>query len=187
MKAGVVILFFFVLSVVHGTAQVSALFSVDTTFIQSYRVLFQAMDTTANYMFVWDFGDATGDTGPAVVHQYNAPGDYIVSLIVTDTNISASDTSSEMIPVRDVLDVPNVFTPNNDNINDLFIIRSNGVDTYTFTVFTRSGVRVYKTTGKTIVWDGRNPAGMYVSPGVYFYVLENDKGFCKKGFMQVIR
>jgi gliding motility-associated-like protein len=167
-------------------AQVEASFSADTNRVQSYSVLFTARDTVPGYLYVWDFGDNTGDTATQAEHHYPAPGSYLAVLTVTDPVTHLSDTARRLISVRDVLEVPNVFTPNNDNINDLFVVRSNGKDIFSLTVFTRSGVKVCETRGQTIVWDGRTPAGNLVSPGVYYYVLKDDHGLSRAGFVHII-
>ena len=43
----------------------------------------------------------------------------------------------------DPLEVPNVFTPNGDQINDYFEVTTDGVTVYEFSVFTRTGTRIY--------------------------------------------
>ncbi len=168
-------------------AQVEASFVVDTNLVKTFSIRCTATDNGNGVLYTWDFGDSQGDTGRVVEHHYMHAGDYRVTLMVKDPVTLASDTSSQMIRILDFLHVPNVFTPNNDNINDLFIVRSSGQEVYTMTVFTRSGVRVFKTTGKTLVWDGKTPAGVYVSPGVYYYVITGEKGFARKGFLHVMR
>ncbi len=189
MKIRVVIfsLFLLILKIGNLYAQVHASFLADTNGVNTFYVIFTAQDTVVGYQYHWNFGDTAVDSGSVVKHQYLAAGNYRVRLVVTDPVTLASDTSWQRVAIHDQLIVPNIFTPNNDHFNDLFIIRSNGLDTYTLTVFTRSGVKVCKTTGKTITWNGRTPAGVYVSPGVYFYVLTSDKGLCRKGFLHVIR
>ncbi|MEQ8414461.1 MAG: gliding motility-associated C-terminal domain-containing protein [Imperialibacter sp.] len=66
----------------------------------------------------------------------------------------------------------NVFTPNNDGLNECFIIE--GVELYTqslLTVVDRSGHEVFSKVGYKNDWDGtRN--GQPLPTGVYYYVLE---------------
>ena len=168
-------------------AQVEASFVVDTNLVKTFSIRCMATDNGTGVLYIWDFGDSQVDTGRIVEHHFVQEGDYRVTLVVKDPVTLASDTSSQIISIHDLLRVPNVFTPNNDNINDLFIVRSNGQEVYTITVFTRSGVTVFKTAGKTLVWDGKTPAGVYVSPGVYYYLITGEKGFVRKGFLHVIR
>jgi len=46
----------------------------------------------------WDFGDGSTGVGEIVVHNYYAPGDYLVVLTVTD-NEGASDTAIQVVTV----------------------------------------------------------------------------------------
>ena len=79
-------------------------------------------------------------------------------------------------------EVPNIFTPNGDGINDNLELQSS--ETMTFMVFNRNGGLVYKAEAKYIVWDGKDERGQEISDGLYFFILKdpantytNDKGF----------
>lgn len=66
-------------------------------------------------------------------------------------------------------EIPNVFTPNGDNINDRLLARTSGlVEKVDFKLFNRNGFLIYKTDKPKIDWDGTYK-GKIVSPGVYFY------------------
>ena len=71
--------------------------------------------------------------------------------------------------------VPNVFSPNGDGQNDYIDVVTDGVTVYEFTVFTRSGTRIYHSLSPRIFWDGRSIGGKELSEGVYYYVIE-EKG-----------
>ena len=70
------------------------------------------------------------------------------------------------------LNVPNVFTPNGDGINDHFQVTTDGTRVFEFTVFTRTGTRIYHSNSPRIFWDGTNLAGAEVPEGTYYYVIE---------------
>ncbi len=185
--AALLLFLFFTIGIFTVRSQVTASFAVDTNLVKSFSVRFTALDTVAEYLYTWDFGDNEQDTGTIVEHHFPGAGRYPVVLTVTDPSSLSSDTARRIITVCDILEIPNVFTPNNDNINDLFIIRSNGTDIFYLTVFTPAGVKVCETRGQTVVWDGRTAEGNMVSPGVYYYVLKSDKGIKRSGFVYVIR
>ena len=42
-----------------------------------------------------------------------------------------------------ILQIPNVFSPNGDQVNDFFEVTTDGTTVYEFSVFTRSGTRIY--------------------------------------------
>jgi len=78
---------------------------------------------------------------------------------------------SEMICVDscNFYEIPNVFTPNGDNINDRLIAKTTGlVDKVDFKLFNRDGVLIFSTDVPRLNWDGTYK-GRIVSPGVYFY------------------
>lgn len=48
--------------------------------------------------FAWTFGDGTSATGPAPRHAFAAPGNFVVTLVVS--NDAGSSTTSRTVPVR---------------------------------------------------------------------------------------
>ena len=88
------------------------------------------------------------------------------------------------------LDVPNVFTPNGDEVNDYFEVTTDGVTVYDFTVFTRTGTRIYHSLSPRIFWDGKSIGGKDLPEGIYYYVIEEEGGsepFNSAGFMHLFR
>ncbi|MEN8227867.1 MAG: gliding motility-associated C-terminal domain-containing protein [Bacteroidota bacterium] len=88
------------------------------------------------------------------------------------------------------LDVPNVFTPNGDKVNDYFEVTTDGVKVYDFTVFTRTGNRIYHSLSPRIFWDGKSIGGKDLPEGIYYYVIEEEGGsepFKSAGFMHLFR
>lgn len=77
------------------------------------------------------------------------------------------------------IDVPNVFTPNSDGVNDRFEV--NGIRCKSLVIVNRWGNTVFGTTG-IINWDGANQ-----NEGVYFYKMEFGCSVTKTGFIQLIR
>jgi len=66
-------------------------------------------------------------------------------------------------------EIPNVFTPNGDDINDWLKAKTSGlVEKVDFKLFNRYGVLIFQTDEPRLNWDGTYK-GKIVSPGVYFY------------------
>ncbi|MES2132861.1 MAG: gliding motility-associated C-terminal domain-containing protein [Bacteroidota bacterium] len=93
------------------------------------------------------------------------------------------------------LNIPNVFTPNEDGMNDTFMIQlPAGSVLKEFTVHNRWG-NLIKTddlkTQSVILWDGRTTAGEPCTAGVYYYTLQytDAKGATQKlkGFISLFR
>lgn len=90
-----------------------------------------------------------------------------------------------------VIEIPNVFTPNNDGINDLFSISAEGYENAALTIYNRWGEIVFKTTDLNLSWDGKKN-GRDCSEGTYYYALsvyspkkKATEGF--KGFLSLFR
>ncbi len=74
----------------------------------------------------------------------------------------------------DVL-IPNIITPNNDDINDIFSIRATGYVALTCTIMNRYGQPVYRFYGLNGTWDAYTHAGIKVVAGTYFVFVELEK------------
>ena len=71
--------------------------------------------------------------------------------------------------------VPNVFTPNSDNMNDLFRINSNSAVQGSMQVYNRWGTLVHEDSGSFTSWDGKIN-GKDAGAGVYFYIIQVNPG-----------
>jgi gliding motility-associated-like protein len=176
---------------VHATPNARFLWA-DSLELGSYSVVFLAAPQpadTVDYIYQWLFSDGgTGNTR-ALIHRFPESGEYMASLRVTHPG-GCMDQRSRALAVRDSLDCPNVFTPNDDGINDLFIVNSNGVTIYNLQVFSRSGILVYKAEAPILIWDGRNLSGQQLLPGTYYYIIREagrSGGLEKKGFVNLYR
>lgn len=90
---------------------------------------------------------------------------------------------------RDVY-LPNAFSPNGDNNNDVFRIRSNFIDQVEMAIYDRWGEKIFETTDKNTWWDGTYK-GNLLPPDVYAYYfkvrcIDGDTYF-KKGNVTLIR
>lgn len=75
------------------------------------------------------------------------------------------------IPDCDSVLIPNVFSPNNDGINDVFRVEGDFIGDFTFSVYDRWGALVYSSKNPLDGWDGRNGNGTACPEGVYYYAL----------------
>ncbi|MFT6717340.1 MAG: hypothetical protein ACJA0Q_001993, partial [Saprospiraceae bacterium] len=80
------------------------------------------------------------------------------------------------------LTMPNIFTPNYNNINDDMRpiemewaspqMMMDNILYIRFYVYDRWGIMVHASEGKLPLWDGRTPSGLPCSDGIYFWDLE---------------
>lgn len=69
--------------------------------------------------------------------------------------------------------LPNTFTPNGDNHNDLFKPRiKRFISSIDLSIFNRWGGIVYKSTNPDINWDGKDLQGKPLDEGVYYYTCK---------------
>ncbi|MCQ2253426.1 MAG: gliding motility-associated C-terminal domain-containing protein [Bacteroidales bacterium] len=67
-----------------------------------------------------------------------------------------------------VLEIPNIFTPNGDGINDSFHIKYNiKPSSYQIYIYNRSGRRVFQSHDADFIWNGKG-----CSPDTYFYTIQ---------------
>ena len=74
-----------------------------------------------------------------------------------------------------VLKIPSSFTPNNDGINDTWVLK--GIELYNSAdvrIFNRYGAIIYQSTSTSIAFDGKSE-GNDLPPGVYFYMIKLTK------------
>lgn len=140
----------------------------------------QFIDLSRNAVsWSWEFGDGAVSAEQNPAHTYTDEGMYEVVLQVTTPEGCLSEVSHG--PYRVVspeLFIPNVFSPNNDGVNDRFLVRYTGDQHFSMQILDRWGAEIYNTRDKYAGWDGLNEKGENVPEGVYFYiVVTGDRSF----------
>lgn len=78
----------------------SAQFAADKTNIfQGETVIFTDLSTNSPASWAWDFGDGSNSADQNPVHTYDDPGNYTVSLTVSNTEGSNTETKTDYITV----------------------------------------------------------------------------------------
>jgi len=117
--------------------------------------------------------DDPGDTSYVHFPESSMAACYAVS--ATDSVGNESDLSVlSCVDNCAYYEIPNVFTPNNDGINDLLVARTHRfVEKVDMKIFNRYGMLVFETDDPLIKWDGRYKGkNEIVSPGVYYYLCD---------------
>ncbi len=94
---------------------------------------------------------------------------------VTVTVSSGCETTREVTVTVDEdfrVDLPNLFTPNGDGINDFFIISNIFTYDAEVLIFNRWGTELYSSTAYQNDWDGTNNDGDPLTDGTYYYVVK---------------
>lgn len=152
----------------------------------------QFTNTSSNATtYDWDFGGLGGSTQTNPSFNFpNVPNTYVITLIAYAGN--CSDTTSALITVNDVMiyTVPNVFSPDNDGVNDAFQVYTENAESISVTIVNRWGEFMKELNGLTETWDGTFN-GKEASEGVYFFTYsitdKAGKTIDGHGFVQLIR
>jgi gliding motility-associated-like protein len=111
----------------------------------------------------------------------------IYTLTVSDGICSKSDTvlvKVYQLICDDVhLFIPNAFTPNSDNFNDILYLRGYNFEKMIFRIFDRWGEMVFETSDQAIGWDGTF-RGKKLAPDVFDYYLDIT---CIGGLNEIIK
>ena len=101
-------------------------------------------------------------------------GQYIVSGIDTNncTGIFSFLLDTEFCPREPFsILIPNVLTPNQDGLNDIFMVSGTSYEFTSMRIFNRWGQEIFSDfSGRG--WDGRLPSGLKAKTGSYNFILE---------------
>ncbi|MDD2982254.1 MAG: gliding motility-associated C-terminal domain-containing protein [Crocinitomicaceae bacterium] len=125
------------------------------------------LNATGGDNYVWSDGYANGDSfiPAAGVHTYTVVGTLGSCFASDQVQITA-------IPCDFEFEIPNVFTPNDDNSNDFFVpIQQTNIIVKEMNIFNRWGNILYTSEGPSFSWNGKSKGNEEVLPGVYFYEL----------------
>ena len=103
---------------------------------------------------------------------------YNATYTVIGTDFNNCEDSSQVTITLDTcitepftINIPNVFTPNNDGNNDGFYISGTSFILNSTTIFNRWGEVVFKTNFSN-AWDGRLSSGQLAPDGTYYYFID---------------
>ncbi|MCE9539795.1 MAG: gliding motility-associated C-terminal domain-containing protein, partial [Bacteroidetes bacterium] len=130
------------------------------------------VDTSDN--FLWIFDSENTATTLHASNTFAEGGNYNVALVITETTSGCIDTAFINVIYENgsELIIPNIFTPNGDGINDVFIMNANGINTFHAVLYDRWGIKMYEWNSILGGWDGRSMGGNQASQGTYFYIIE---------------
>lgn len=142
---------------------------------------------------VWKIDNQVVSDQPFYVHSFDDYGTYTVELVLKEDGRSVKK-EVEVTPVSGIVFVPNVFTPNNDGYNDVFVVKLQHMQSAQIRIFNIQGDLVYESSSvdpEKIEWNGRDNSGQIVPPGSYMYQLtckgQDGKDWNKNGVVVLKR
>jgi len=183
-------------SIVCVLAEPNAAFTVNDQETSITDPNFQFINTSSNAVsYQWTFGDGTSSTGVSPSHAYpEEAGNYTVVLIATNA-AGCIDSTNLTVYIKEelIFFVPNAFTPDGDENNNIFQpVFTSGFDPFSFnmTIYNRWGETIFETKNADIGWDGSYD-GKLVPQGTYTWAIRfrdsnNDKKFEYSGHVLLI-
>ena len=129
---------------------------VDSEYNSTFNFNVDIPDLTLDYN--WNFGDNYWGYGAYTQHYYEYVGTFNVELIATD-NVGCQTSVNQVVRIEDPINiyVPNAFTPDQNNLNELFLPVIRGKEkilNYTFQIIDRWGNTVFYTNDFYEGWNG---------------------------------
>jgi gliding motility-associated-like protein len=149
----------------------------------------------------WHFDDGTvlKNCDQMVEHVYTTAGCFNPFLIVMNRDLpECRDTAfleaCVFVDNASKIEVPNVFSPNGDGINDFFQVKAQTLRTFSGIIVNRWGRSVYEWENwqdYEAGWDGTLSGGTKASSGVYYYVIKaighDDQEYTIEGALHLMR
>lgn len=133
-----------------------------------------------SYIFNFGNGQSRSSTTGSVEYAYPEKGVFTYQVIALDNN-GCRDTCSQSVEVKGARVIPNVITPNNDNVNDEFEVQPISLDNFKLNIYNRYGTQVFST---------EDPSKRFKAEGLpageYFYNISMD-GQVVKGWVTVLK
>jgi gliding motility-associated-like protein len=168
-------------------------FTADTLIGTSPLVVNFINESQNSNTYNWSLGDSTSSVIKNPSNKYITIRTYTVVLTASEDS-RCPDTASAIVIVKDsfAIVIPNIFTPNGDNINDIFSIISTDLQTLDVEIYNRWGLKLYEWHTSFGGWDGRNAKnGIECPDGTYYYILyakgNNRKEIKQTGFVNLLR
>ncbi len=156
---------------------------------------FENTSAPANAAYSWYINGTKVTNTYDMAYEFKEGDVYPIMLVGTNPTEGCSDTAFMLLDLYQLaINIPNVFTPNGDLLNELFYAKAKGVKNYTLTIYNRWGKIVYGPCGPTnkpidCAWNGGDHPD-----GTYFYTMtgedRNGKAITRadfQGYITLIR
>ena len=128
--------------------------------------------------YVWDAEGAFTATGANPYFEFEPTSlDSYNICLQAENQFGCADTICKFLIVEGVVvvNVPNAFSPDGDNLNEVFRPIAVGIsnENYLFQIWSREGELIFETTQRGVPWDGSVESGNYYSGNaVYTWTLQ---------------
>jgi gliding motility-associated-like protein len=157
--------------------------------VETYKIYYRKKNTMPWVLIAVSKANTFSYTDTNSLLKYSIAGCYAVTAADSTGNESNINGNAFCIDNCPYYELPNVFTPNGDGINDLFKPRKyRFIEKIDFQVFNRWGTPVFDTENIDINWNGKDKeSGKDLSSGVYFYTLKIYENYLSGTVMKSVR
>jgi len=146
------------------------------TDLEETQVNFKDLSTANPNSWEWNFAGQEKSYTKNTNYKFTTSGVYPILLNVTNEyGCSASASQTINVLPEFTFYVPNTFTPNGDNLNDVFLAKGRGWDETSFKllIFNRWGKKIFSTQDVNQGWNGKvNNTDVLVEDDIYIYKIE---------------
>ena len=145
----------------------------DTAIILKPIIYFDNYSINASHYY-WDFDDGSTSIAKNPMHTYLNTGTYYVQLIA-ESNFTCRDTAYSYVHIKEhyTFYIPSAFSPNNDEINDIFITSGTGIEPGNFSmlIYNRFGEKIFETDDINLGWNGKDMNNVLCKNEVYTWII----------------
>jgi gliding motility-associated-like protein len=146
----------------------------DKTFCTDSSVILDAGAGYASYLWM------NGDTAQKFDGRHINEDKYWAT-VIDFNNCSATDTFQTDCSIY--IEFPNLITPNNDSLNEVFFIKGLKPGKWSLEIFKRWGDKIYLNKSYDNTWNGGHD-----KDGIYYFHLRHIKGVVNyKGWVEILR
>ena len=160
------------------------------------NIINTTQDGNKFYWYVYTDNDSlietSTDQNPEFTFEHE--GNYWIKYIVISKDGCSDTTQYKFIKVdaESLLEVPNIFTPNGDGVNDYFKVHYKTLATFNGVILNRWGRKVFEWTDPDVGWNGKIDGTKGEAPtGVYYYIIkatgQDEKTYDLQGTFHLVR
>lgn len=124
-------------------------------------------------------------------HTSEEPNEYNSSLSAKDKNIGEDTEIIHKKPSSKINNIPNIFSPNNDGVNDCFLIQYENIEDFNLYIYTKKGKLIFYTEDIKQGWNGIDKHNREVPVGEYLFIIKakgtDGKKIEEKGVVKLVR
>ena len=164
--------------IVLETINFNPIVNVNVPDCSNSGVLLELLNVSDSAQVFWDYGD--GDSSKANLqhyHEFPSDGFYTLKLVIFDTVCGSAFLMDTTVYVKQIirrLYIPNAFTPNKDDKNEVLIIAGDQcLEEGIFSIFNRWGELIFQTDRPfQEFWDG-SLRDEFSHQGVFYWVFQS--------------